>query len=201
MNISDTNWEDYFRAIEGRVVHPLLLDALNLFAEEIHDSPRFAIDLGCGDGTETAWLLEQGWDVLAVDGDPKAIKYLMKKVRPDQLGRLQTQIAKFEDMLLAPADLIHAAFSLPFCSPEHFDHFWNKIVKAVKPNGRVAVQFFGPNDSWAVDNPEMSFHSAEHINNMFDVFEIESFSEVDEAGQSTTGPKHWHIFEVIARKK
>ena len=119
MNISDTNWEDYFRAIEGRVVHPLLLDALNLFTEEMLDSSRFAIDLGCGDGTETAWLLEQGWDVLAVDGDPNAIKYLMKKVRRNQLGRLQTQIAKFEDMLLAPADLIHAAFSLPFCSPEN----------------------------------------------------------------------------------
>jgi len=35
-----------------------------------------AVDLGCGDGTETLALLEAGWTVLAIDREPAAIEYV-----------------------------------------------------------------------------------------------------------------------------
>jgi len=35
---------------------------------------------------------------------------------------------------------------------------------------------------------------------MFANFEIESFDEMEEDGTATNGPKHWHVFTVIARK-
>ncbi|HEX5942448.1 MAG TPA: hypothetical protein VFY66_09225, partial [Anaerolineales bacterium] len=70
----------------------------------------------------------------------------------------------------------------------------------IKPGGRFAGQFFGVKDSWA-NNPEMTFHTEDQFRFLFDGFAIESFHEQDEDGSSSGGPKHWHIFTVIARKK
>lgn len=190
------SWDDYYQKIQGRKPRQLLLDALEKFSsqESLH-----GIDLGCGDGTETVVLLSRGWNVLAVDGESAAIERLMEKVPQEGQARLQTQIAKFKDVVLSPTDLLHASLSIPFCEPEHFDALWKKIVKAVKPGGRFAGQFFGVRDSWAV-NTDMTFHTEEQVRTMLENFEIESFHEMDEDGTATSGPKHWHVFTVVARK-
>jgi tellurite methyltransferase len=191
------SWDDYYKKIQGRAPRPLLLDVLQKFPAGIS---LHAIDLGCGDGTETVQLLSRGWSVLAVDGESAAFKRLMEKVPEEAQVRLETQVARFESVVLPSADLVHASFSLPFCAPEHFPLFWAKIVEAVKPGGRFAGQFFGVRDSWA-GSPDMTFHTEEQVYLMFEKFEIESFHEQDEDGSSASGPKHWHVFTVIARKK
>ena len=145
-------------------------------------------------------LLEHGWHVLAVDGQPAAIEHLLEKVSAENKSRLQTKVTTFREILLPAADLVHASFSLPFCEPEYFPAFWKTIVAAIKPGGRFAGQFFGVKDSWA-DNPEMTFHTEDQVRLLFDGFEIESFHEQDEDGSSSSGPKHWHVFSVISRKK
>jgi tellurite methyltransferase len=199
MTQEDNGWEDYYRKTTGRAPRQLLLNALTYFADD-GDGPRQAIDLGCGDGTESALLLEHGWNVLAIDGEPVAIKHLMEKVPAENQIRLQTQVAKFKDIVLSPADLIHASLSIPFCEPEYFPALWQKIVDAIKPGGRFAGQFFGVRDSWA-NEPDMTFHTEEQVREMFKNFQIESFHEQDEDGNAVSGPKHWHVFTVIARKK
>jgi tellurite methyltransferase len=125
---------------------------------------------------------------------------LLSKVSKEKQARLQTQVATFEEVSLPSADLIHASFSLPFCPPEYFQAFWAKIMNAIKSGGRFAGHFFGIRDSWAND-PDMTFHTEEQVRAMLDSFEIESFHEQDENGTSSNGPKHWHVFTVIARKK
>jgi len=161
MSQEDNGWEEYYRAIKGRPPRQLLLDALTYFANDSTQPEWKAIDLGCGDRTETAVLLEQGWNVLAIE---------------------------------------HASYSLPFCSPEHFDAFWAKIVNAIKSGGRLAGQLFGVRDSWA-NEPDMTFHTEEQVRKMLENFEIEYFREMDEDGSAVSGPKHWHVFTVIARKR
>ena len=199
MTQEDNGWEDYYRKTTGRAPRQLLLNALTYFADDA-DGPRQAIDLGCGDGTESALLLQRGWNVLAIDGEPAAIKHLLEKVPAENQIRLQTQVAKFKDVVLLPADLIHASLSIPFCEPEYFAALWQKIVDAIKPGGRFAGQFFGVRDSWA-NEPDMTFHTEEQVREMLEEFEIESFHEQDEDGNAVSGPKHWHVFTVIARKK
>lgn len=161
---------------------------------------RQAIDLGCGDGTDTVFLLENGWQVLAIDGEAKAIDRLLAKVPDDLKDNLQIQITKFEDVALPPADLLHASLTLPFCHPEHFAELWQKIETSLGRNGRFAGQFFGIHDSWAVNN-HMTFHTNADVRALFSAFEIEFFHEKDEADTATSDPKHWHIFTVIAQKK
>ena len=200
MTQEDKGWEEYYRAIKGRPPRQLVLDALTYFASDSPPSKRKAIDLGCGDGTETAVLLEHGWDVLAIDGEPTFIEYLLAKVPKEKQSNVQTQVAKFKDVSLTSADLVHASFSLPFCAPEHFDVFWGKIMTAIKSGGRFAGNFFGVRDSWA-NKPDMTFHTEEQVRKLIEIFEIEYFHEMDEDGNSASGPKHWHVFTVIARKK
>ncbi len=196
MTLKEVNWEEYYQRIQGRKPRQLLLDALEKFSAQ---ASLHAIDLGCGDGTESVALLERGWNVLAIDGELSAIKRLIEKVPRESQVRLQTQIAKFEEVALSPVDLIHASLSIPFCEPEHFPALWGKIANAIQPDGRFAGQFFGVRDSWAV-NTDMTFHTEDQVRAMFENFEIESFHEMDEDGTATSGPKHWHVFTVIARK-
>jgi len=190
------SWDDYYKKIQGRAPRPLLLDALEKFPA---DSALHAIDLGCGDGTETALLLGRGWNVLAVDGAEAGIKRLLDKVPTEAQSHLQTQVAKFEEVTLPPTDLIHASYSIPFCHPDHFPAMWEKIANALKPGGRFAGQFFGVHDSWA-DNKDMTFHTEAQVRAMIGKLETEYFHEQDEDGQAASGPKHWHVFTVIARK-
>src|SRR6266498_3461756 len=124
MTHEDDEWENYYQKIKGRAPRKLLLDALTYFEDASGKSQRFAIDLGCGDGTESSVMLDHGWSVLAVDGEPAAIEHLMNKVSGEKRANLQTQVAKFKDVVLPPADLIHASLSIPFCEPEHFDVLW-----------------------------------------------------------------------------
>jgi tellurite methyltransferase len=200
MELNDYQWANFYKDVGGRQPRLLLMDVLERFDQESSKNPRKAIDLGCGDGTETAFLLAKGWHVLAIDSEPSAFDYLNTKIPPQAHERLQTQIAKFEDVELSAADLIYAGYSLPFCHPQHFEALWNKIVTNINPAGRIAGQLFGVNDTW-VSNPNLTFFTAEGARALFAPFEVESFQEEDADGESTLGPKHWHIFHVIARKK
>ena len=197
MSDESMSWDDFYKKIQGRPPRQLLLDALEKFPEQ---ASLQAIDLGCGDGTESAVLLSRGWHVLAVDAEPAATQRLLAKVPPEGQDRLQTQITKFEEVNLPSTDLVHASFSLPFCHPDHFPALWQKITRAIKTGGRFAGQFFGVHDSWA-NEEDMTFHTEEQIRALLEDFEIESFHEMDEDGQAVSGPKHWHVFTIIARKR
>jgi len=196
MTLDEATWDEYYRKIQGRQPRQLLLDVL---AKYPADTSLTAIDLGCGDGTETALLLSRHWNVLAVDGESSAIERLMEKVPQGARASLRTQVAKFEEVTLSPADLIHASYSIPFCHPNHFPALWNKITYALNPGGRFAGQFFGVHDSWA-NNKAMTFHTESQVHALLDGLEIEYFHEEDADGQAASGPKHWHVFTVIAQK-
>lgn len=199
MGRNEFQWETFYHSVSGRQPRELLLDVLGRFGQET-PAARKAIDLGCGDGTETAVLLANGWHVLAIDAEPAAFTHLNAKIPAEAQERLQTQVATFEAVELSPADLIYAGYSIPFCHPQHFDTLWNKIAQNISTGGRFAGQLFGVNDTWA-SNPRMTFFTEAQARNLFTQFELEHFREEDQDGESTIGPKHWHIFHVIARKR
>ena len=194
MSNEEYDWNEYYKKIQGRAPRQLLLDVLEKYptGKSLH-----AIDLGCGDGTETAFLLTRGWYVHAVDGAEAGIKRLIEKIPQEARVRLQTQVAKFEKVTLPQTDLIHASYSIPFCHPDHFPALWGKIKNALNSGGRFAGQLFGVRDSWA-NEPDMTFHTEEQVFAMLDGLEIEYFHEEDADGQAASGPKHWHLFTVMA---
>jgi SAM-dependent methyltransferase len=193
-------WEEYYRAIEGRTARRLFVDAIPyLPTRAATDQALVAIDLGCGDGTETRALLVRGWTVVAVDSAPEAIARLRASVTTEDAARLTTYVASFHEVELPDADFAYAGLSLPFCAPGEFAEVWRRIARALRPRGVFAGDFFGPNDSWT-QTPDMSFHSRADVEALLGRFDVHVLEEQDEDGAAVSGPKHWHVFHVIASK-
>lgn len=195
----DKRWSGYYDAVEKQAARPSLVAALDHWEMQGH-APGFAADLGCGSGRDTLELLHRGWEVLASDKEEEGIRRLDTKVPSSQRARLVTHVAPFEGLQLPARQLINASFSLPFCHPGHFDALWQQIVDALPAGGLFAGQLFGDRDDWA-DSASMTFHTRAQLDARLVPFEIISLKEVDEDGGTATGKeKHWHYFEVIARK-
>ncbi|MEU0092869.1 class I SAM-dependent methyltransferase [Kribbella sp. NPDC006257] len=54
-------------------------------------------------------------------------------------------------------------------------------------------------DTWA-ELPEISVHPEYAVRELFRGWQLEHFDEVEEDGKSFGGPKHWHLYEVIAAR-
>lgn len=190
-------WADYNAAQATRSVRPLCLDAMALAGP---GDGRRAIDLGCGAGKETLALLNNGWRVHAVDSLPDTRERLLAILPAAMDGRLSVEVSAFEDISGLPkAELIFASYSLPFVHPEDFGRVWRMLLSSLQPCGVIAVNLFGERDSWA-DDPEWNFHVEAEARGLFDGLEILKFEVFEDDGQSFRGLKHWHIFDVIARR-
>lgn len=195
------SWEQYFEKNKGRPVRPLYSKAIELLsaADSFHST---AVDLGCGAGIETADLLQRGWNVVAIDQEPSSISAVDALTRQQSSQKLKTICSRFEDLIEIPkAELIYSYHSLPFCRTDHLDSLMSLICNAVKPNGIFAGSFFGLNDEW-VKGGHTSGVSLEKLNQYFTDFHILFNEEFDKIGNTAlNGPKHWHYYEVIARRK
>lgn len=196
----EIEWENFYRWVEERELRQVFVDALPHLPEAPEDGEGLvAVDLGCGDGKEALVLLSRGWTVLAVDGAPGGIARLLDSVPPAESKRLTTRVAPFAEIDVPAADLVYAGLSLPFCDPGDFGSVWTRIVTALRPGGLFAGHFFGPRDTW-FGTPDMTFHSQAEVESLLAEFEVVSIREQAEDGFAASGPKHWHVFHVIARK-
>jgi SAM-dependent methyltransferase len=160
---------------------------------------RTAVDLGCGEGTDALALLARGWSVVAVDAERAGLDLLSARVPAASAERLQTICASFTNTRLPSAHLIHAGFSLPFCAPARFPGLWASIRQALLPGAIFAGHLFGPRDSWAGD-PGMVFHDLEQVQHLLQGLEILELRESQRDGEAFSGPKHWHLYEVLAQQ-
>lgn len=197
-------WPAYFDIVAGKPPRDTLLKALDAFdAEGVRadgtDYP-FAVDIGCGDGRDTAELLRRGWRVLAVDGHPEAFDRLHARSDIPAKDRLECRHAPFEGLVVSPALLVNSSFSLPFCHSDHFDALWQGILQAILPGGRFSGQLFGDRDDWAAIEGR-THHTAGQARALLDGLEIELFEESESEGKDALdNPKHWHRFDIVARK-
>jgi SAM-dependent methyltransferase len=159
---------------------------------------RLAVDLGCGEGTDSLALLDRGWSVLAIDVEPGGLALLRARVPAACAGRISIVCASFADAALPSADLIHAGFSLPFCSPRQFPAVWARIRRALGPGAIFAGQLFGTGDSWA-DDPGMTFQDRAEVIGLLEGLEILELHESERDGEAYSGPKHWHTYDILAR--
>ena len=162
--------------------------------------PTNAIELGCGAGRDTEYLIKNGWNVLAIDKeDVKAI--ITSRLSKEEQKNFKFSKQEFENMQLEKTNLIVANFSLPFCNQKQFEKLWNKINKSILKNGYFVGNFFGNNDEWKKQEEEMTFLTKEQVIELFKNFEIIDFKEVEKDCFNGLGiMKHRHIFNVIAKK-
>jgi len=190
----ESTWTDYYDEQGEREPRELLLGALAAFPV-----PGEAIDLGCGQGLDTVAMLDRGWSVFAVDAEPEGIRRLNARLTPERSARCAVRIARMEEVDLPSADLIHAAFSLFFCPPERFPDLWARVRGAIRPGGRFVGEILGDRDTWAAD-PERTALDRTAARALFDGLVVERFDEEENDGEACSGPKHWHVFHVVASR-
>ena len=198
-------WSRYYDAAKDGAPRETLLLALDLFEAEglTTGAERRAVDLGCGEGRDTAELLRRGWRVLAIDAEREAVERLRARtdLDSDAAARLEARISSFEEAEWGRrADLVNSSFALPFCPPDRFPALWERIPSSLRRGGRFSGQLFGDRDGWAQD-PALSFHRRADVEHMLQAFQVERFDEIEENGKTALGePKHWHVFHIVARK-
>jgi tellurite methyltransferase len=194
------NWNAFYRWTAGRPPRELLLRTLDhVDWEPKVRRPRSAIDIGCGAGNDSLELLRRGWQVMAIDQQPAALRFLTRRVPTPSRRSLILRAAPMEGLALPRADLVYASFSLPFCAPERFPELWQEIHRSLVPGGHFAGQLFGDRDEWAGTRP-MSFHTLRQVRALTRGYRVELLRESEEEGRSFEGPKHWHFFDVILEK-
>ena len=168
---------------------------------KLNVEPGNAVELGCGVGRDTVCLIKNGWNVLAIDRENVESR-IVAKLSEEELKQFKFLKQKFEYIELEKNNLVVANFSLPFCNKNNFKELWNKINNSILKDGYFVGNFFGINDEWKSTKEEMTFLTKEQVIELFKDFEIIEFKEVEKDGTTGLGKmKHWHIFNVIAKKK
>lgn len=163
--------------------------------------PGNAVELGCGAGRDTVYLIKNGWNVLAIDKENVESR-IVEKLSKDELKKFKFSKQKFECIELEKNDLIVANFSLSFCNKNDFEKLWNKIRNSILNDGYFVGNFFWDNDEWKNIKEEMTFLTKNQTIQLFKDFEIIKFKEVEKDGLTGLGKiKHWHIFNVIAKNR
>lgn len=159
-----------------------------------------AVELGCGAGRDTVYLIRKGWNVLSIDREDVESR-ITKNLTKVELKRFRFSKQKFENIELEKNNLVVANFSLPFCNKNDFKELWNKINDSILKDGYFVGNFFGDKDEWKSTKEEMTFLTKEQVIELFKDFEIIEFKEVEKDGfTGLEKMKHWHIFNVIAKK-
>ncbi len=70
---SQPRWNQYYKVVSGRLAREFFRKTVRRF-----DASGFAIDLGCGTGTEALFLLKKGWQILAIDQEETAVQHVHK---------------------------------------------------------------------------------------------------------------------------
>jgi trans-aconitate methyltransferase len=191
------HWTDYNDAQRTREIRPLCRELLALAGP---GEGRTAIDLGCGLGRETDALLRAGYRVHAVDMHPDTEATLLAGTRESDHGRLTVHSVPFGLVRALPhAHLVYAGYSLPYCAPAEFARLWALVRRTLRPGGLLAVNLFGEHDSY-VGTQAGTFLTRAQVEESLAGLEVLRLDEEDADGDSFSGPKHWHLFDVVARR-
>lgn len=108
---------------------------------EIESNAGKAIELGCGAGRDTVYLIKNKWNVLAIDRENVEDR-IIKRLDEEELKRFKFQRQDFENIVLEENNLVVANFCLPFCNKNKFYELWDKINKSILPNRIFCREFF-----------------------------------------------------------
>lgn len=198
------DWENYFRAVDRSKPRDTLLLALTKFDEDgiLRHGLRHAVDLGAGEGRDTAELLRRSWRVTAIDAHPRSADLIRTRTDYPPDAALTIVQAPMELADFPECDLFNCSFTLPFCRPDRFEDVWTRLARAIRPGGRFAGQLFGDRDSWATI-PDRTHHTLQQARALLGRAGLvpEHFREDESDACDAEGhAKHWHVFHIVARK-
>jgi SAM-dependent methyltransferase len=131
------NLEKYYENTENILPNPLVRKFIKM-----NIKPTNAIDLGCGAGRDTVYLIKNGWKVLSIDRE-NTEKYILSKLNNEEVERFRFERQDFENIELEKNNLLVANFSIPFCNSKSLNEFWSKISDSILEGRILCGKLFG----------------------------------------------------------
>jgi hypothetical protein len=198
-DFEEHSWAAFCEATSTRGPLEYLHSAIE-YVEGNVGAGRQAIDVGAGGGADARDLLSRGWKVCAIDSEPASRRLLEERTPPGHRDRLVIVTGSFDTVVLPPADLAYAQFSLPFAG-RRFEESVDNVLASVVPGGAFVGQLFGANDDWASDPHVVSVDRAWIDHRFADFSDLEIDERDHDAPYGTdSATKHWHFFHIRARR-
>ena len=185
------DWTNYQNKTYGDEACKLIIDFLDKYKVDS------AIDLGCGSGNETVYMVKNGIKVLAIDRQLNQ-DFILNRLSDSEKQLVSFKESSFEDVELPKTKLLTAFFSIPFCNPNNFDELWTKIYNSIEDNGYFVGQLFGDRDAWNVVESINTF-SVYKVKDYLKNYNIIKLEEIEYVRESDN--KKWHFYDIIAQKK
>jgi tellurite methyltransferase len=120
--------EEYYWGKEPNQLAKKLLE----FVPEEARAGKLLADLGAGEGRDSVFLAQQGFEVLAIDLAPAGLDKTVK-LADEKNVFIQTLAADLNDLVLPePVDLIYSIGTLQYIHPSHrqrqFEHLKNRTL-------------------------------------------------------------------------
>ena len=187
--------KEFYKATMNKQVSGLISKFFNYKYNEKLTGNK-AVDLGCGTGSDTEFLISKGFKVTAIDSDEQVKDILDKKIT--NKTNLDIVIGDFSKIEISKADLILANMSLFFVK-DNFDEFLKNLLQRVDEKGFIAANFLGKEDDW---NGKRTTIEKEKLLEYFKNFNINYFSEEKYYKDTALGKnKFWHVYTIIAQLK
>lgn len=108
---------------------------------------EFCLEIGCGTGKNTVWLLNRSTSVTAVDLSDEMLTKAKEKVTSDRVTFIQADITAAWSFRSRPYDLV--TFSLVLEHIENLEHIFAEASRALKSGGTVYVGELHPFKQYA----------------------------------------------------
>lgn len=130
------NMKKYYKNTENALPNIIIRKFI-----EMKIKPSNAIDLGCGAGRDTIYLIKNGWNVLSIDKEDTG-KFISSKLNEEEIKRFRFVRQDFENIELEKNNLLVANFSNPFCKKDCFNELLNKITNSILKERILCGKFF-----------------------------------------------------------
>jgi tellurite methyltransferase len=167
------------------------------------------LDLGCGQGRDSLFMLKNGFKVTAVDNSREGIKKIREAMAEKKLSAAKIDLF-CQDMATFKIEknkyaVINAYNSLHFLAKKDALRIIAEIKKLLKNKGHVVISCFFTKKPLAKKvYDKHCFVGAGELRKIFSDFEIIFYEEktIEDKGHPGSPELHWHnVVKMIARKK
>lgn len=155
---SYNNWAQQYDANENKT-RDLEARALREVLSQIDFNS--CLEIGCGTGKNTEWLITKAMEVLGVDFSEEMLAIAKKKVSSDRAHFIQADINQPWGFIYKKYDLV--TFSLVLEHIENLDHIFHQASKSVAENGYVYIGELHPYKQYSGTKARFDTEDGEHI--------------------------------------
>lgn len=162
------------------------------------------LDLGCGDGRDSLFFAQQGWNVTSVDISQNAIDNLTRHTKQSNLENIKTICCAVEDFLPDKNyHLIFSNYSIHFLDIESRHRLYSTIRKHTVDGGINALLAIKDlNDNYVGPLNEYKYLNSNELSEVYQDWHLLDDYEGDIIDQHPGTDEHKHsICYIIARNK